>query len=227
MTRRVPRRVPRPGPRRAPEPEERHRDAVASRARILAAAVAEFGAKGYAGARVSQIAARAGVNQQLISYYFGGKAGLYRELLHQGQRRPGPGEVESDGIEKTGRGGSELPVDVVVGNYVMQTLYHRDWSRLLVWQALTEGDTPAIISDPERAYPEDLAVIRRRQQAGELPADVDPACLLLFFFAAATASVTLPQVVRGLFNTDPAGQEFHHHYAEQLGRLVRHLRQER
>ena len=38
--------------------------------------IAEFSAKGFAGARVSEIAARAGVNQQLIAYYFDGKQGL-------------------------------------------------------------------------------------------------------------------------------------------------------
>jgi AcrR family transcriptional regulator len=43
------------------------------------AAVTEFGEHGYAGARISAIASRAGVNQQLISYYFDGE-GLYRAL---------------------------------------------------------------------------------------------------------------------------------------------------
>ena len=33
--------------------------------------------QGLAGARVNDIADRAGVNKQLISYYFGGKEGLF------------------------------------------------------------------------------------------------------------------------------------------------------
>jgi AcrR family transcriptional regulator len=36
-----------------------------------------------AGARVSDIADRAGVNKQLISYHFSGKEGLYTELSAQ------------------------------------------------------------------------------------------------------------------------------------------------
>ena len=51
--------------------------------RILDAAMVEVSAKGFAGARVSEIARRAGVNQQLISYCFGGKQGLYEQLGHR------------------------------------------------------------------------------------------------------------------------------------------------
>ena len=67
-------------PRRSPKPEERQRDPERTRRLILEAAGAEFAAKGYAGARIAAIAARAGVNQQLISYYFDGKEGLYRAM---------------------------------------------------------------------------------------------------------------------------------------------------
>ncbi|URM95556.1 TetR/AcrR family transcriptional regulator [Actinomadura madurae] len=47
------------------------------------AALDEFSAKGYAGARVGDIAKRAGLNKQLITYYFGGKEGLYRAVEEQ------------------------------------------------------------------------------------------------------------------------------------------------
>ncbi|HET6599395.1 MAG TPA: TetR/AcrR family transcriptional regulator [Burkholderiaceae bacterium] len=53
----------------------------ASRDAILAAARAEFSAKGLTGARVNEIASRAGVNKQLIYYYFGSKDDLYRAAL--------------------------------------------------------------------------------------------------------------------------------------------------
>src|SRR5215467_4526665 len=66
--------------RRAPAPHERQRDPERTKARIVEAAFEEFSAKGFAGARVSEIAAKAGVNQQLIAYYFDGKEGLYLEI---------------------------------------------------------------------------------------------------------------------------------------------------
>jgi TetR/AcrR family transcriptional regulator len=52
-----------------------------ARERILAAALSEFAAEGAAGARTARIAARAGVNKQLLHYYFGAKAGLYRAVV--------------------------------------------------------------------------------------------------------------------------------------------------
>lgn len=53
----------------------------AARSAILAAARSEFSGKGLAGARVNEIAALAGVNKQLIYYYFGSKNDLYRAAL--------------------------------------------------------------------------------------------------------------------------------------------------
>jgi TetR/AcrR family transcriptional regulator len=55
----------------------------AAREAILGAARAEFAAKGLTGARVNQIAERAGVNTQLLYYYFGSKDDLYRAALEQ------------------------------------------------------------------------------------------------------------------------------------------------
>jgi TetR/AcrR family transcriptional regulator len=56
-------------------------EAGTAREAILAAARQEFSAKGAAGARVNEIAARSGVNKQLIYYYFGSKEGLYAAAL--------------------------------------------------------------------------------------------------------------------------------------------------
>src|SRR5919197_2535533 len=66
--------------RRSPSAQQRQRDPERTRKRILDAAIEAFSAKGYAGARVAEIADRAGVNKQLIAYYFGGKEGLYQEI---------------------------------------------------------------------------------------------------------------------------------------------------
>ncbi|MFC7788418.1 TetR/AcrR family transcriptional regulator [Microbacterium sp. MAHUQ-60] len=51
-----------------------------SRARIAAAAVHEFGERGYEGATVRAIAARAGVDAALVHHYFGTKADLFAEI---------------------------------------------------------------------------------------------------------------------------------------------------
>jgi AcrR family transcriptional regulator len=54
-----------------------------SRARLVAAAAAEFAARGFAGASVDRIAAAAKVNKAMIYYHFRSKAALYREILHE------------------------------------------------------------------------------------------------------------------------------------------------
>ena len=59
------------------------RDAAATKARILKAGLAEFGAKGYDGARTVSIAKRAKCNIRMLYHYFGGKKGLYLECLQK------------------------------------------------------------------------------------------------------------------------------------------------
>ncbi len=54
-----------------------------SRAAILAAALNDFATHGYAGARMERIARHAGVNKQLLFYYFRSKAGLHRALVER------------------------------------------------------------------------------------------------------------------------------------------------
>lgn len=53
----------------------------AAREAILGAARSEFASNGLTGARVNRIAERAGVNKQLLYYYFGSKERLYRTAL--------------------------------------------------------------------------------------------------------------------------------------------------
>jgi TetR/AcrR family transcriptional regulator len=57
------------------------RDPVATRKKLLTAAREEFDRHGFAGARVDEIAERAGVNKQLVYHYFGDKDALYLAVL--------------------------------------------------------------------------------------------------------------------------------------------------
>src|ERR1700748_916327 len=59
----------------------RRRDRAAPRKKLLPAARREFAESGLAGARVDEIAARAGVNKQLVYHYFGDKDALYLAVL--------------------------------------------------------------------------------------------------------------------------------------------------
>src|SRR5439155_7327804 len=59
----------------------RTQSAEARRAAILAAALEEFTARGYEGARLDDVAKRAGVAKGTIYLYFADKESLFRELV--------------------------------------------------------------------------------------------------------------------------------------------------
>jgi TetR/AcrR family transcriptional regulator len=196
--------------RRSPAPEERVRDAERSREQLLQAALEEFAAKGYAGTRVQDIATRAGVNKQLISYYFGGKEGLYRAIQQRWLA------VEADFAHPG------LPLDALMAEYLRVVTAEPRLARLLVWSAIEHAATPPGSGTVSLA-PSDVADLHRRQQAGELAADLDPVLVGLALMGAVLAPVVLPHVLRDAVGLDPESPEFAERYAEQLRRIIRHL----
>ncbi len=68
----------RPAPARSRRPA---RPPAGSRERLLAAAAADFAARGFSGASVDRIARQARVNKAMIYYHFHSKAALYQEIL--------------------------------------------------------------------------------------------------------------------------------------------------
>jgi TetR/AcrR family transcriptional regulator len=196
-------------PRRSPRGPERKRDPERTRERILEAAVVEFGEHGFAGARISAIASRAGVNEQLISYYFDSKEGLYRTLqdswpvISADARRP------------------ELPIAEVVAAFLRLNVEQRAYARLLAWDGL--ADTGSDADDSGGYFEEIVEDLRHRQRAGELAADLDPAYVLLVLFAAALAPTVIPQIARRLTGLSVDSPAFQVAYAEQLRRVVERL----
>jgi AcrR family transcriptional regulator len=62
---------------------DRRRNADRTRREILEVATSEFADRGYAGARVDEIADRTRTTKRMIYYYFGGKRQLYEAVLEQ------------------------------------------------------------------------------------------------------------------------------------------------
>jgi len=188
------------------------RDPEATKARILAAALHEFAAKGIAGARVDAIAARAKVNKRMLYHYFGSKEGLYREILRGRlhQRMPSlRGEVAAP--DRLAERADRVATD-------------REYTRLLQWEALETGPARAV-NEPERRefFETWVASIEDEQRAGHLPADLDARQLLLEELFTVLGPSLLPQFVRfvtGRSSTDPA---FLAARREFLGALTRRL----
>lgn len=84
---------------KAPQPHVRQADVT--RQRILQAAIKEFAAEGYSGARVDAICKRARSNPRMIYHYFGDKDGLYATVLEHvlGELRREELKLEVDHIE--------------------------------------------------------------------------------------------------------------------------------
>jgi TetR/AcrR family transcriptional regulator len=178
--------------------------------RILDAAVEEFGRHGYSGARTAAIASRAGVNAQLISYYFGGKEGLLEALRERWSA------IES----------SLVPADATfaeaVSAYAEATLDNASWARLVAWQAL--GDGPSSAGDQGQARAdrlrESLERTRDRQREGELRDDVDPELIVLLGHLLAFAPIFMPQMIETIFGGGESWGRYREFLAEQLPILV-------
>ncbi|TDD49974.1 TetR/AcrR family transcriptional regulator [Kribbella antibiotica] len=200
--------------RRSPGPDERQRDAERTKQQLLDAAVTEFGAHGFSGARVSAIADRAGVNKQLISYYFGGKEGLYQAVVDR-WRASEPSVTEPPG-----------PLSDLVGAYAKSTIAQPDLLRLLIREGV-DGDSASHDQEAQdERFQRMLADFTRRQSEGELPSDVDPAYAALALFGISAAPVVFPQIARAL-GLDPDNPDFGDLYAEQVGVLVSRFKSRR
>ena len=204
--------------RRAPDPATRQRDADRSRDALLDAALKEFAANGYAGAGTTDIAARAGVNKQLISYYFGGKEGLYQALVERWLR------VEAEIAQP----GTPL-ADVVIG-YLDLIKTQPELFRLFLWEELaypagggSDAHAAGGAEPGDPAAAPEVADIVRRQREGEITAELDPAFVLLVLMAVTMMPVALARQVKLFTGLEPDSPELAERLREQVRLLVRQL----
>ena len=110
------------------------RNAERTKANILAAAVAEFSDKGFAGARVDSIAEMAGCNKGMIYQYYGSKEHLYDEVIAYEYQTLSNIEAE---IIQNHTDLREL-IDVIVDRYFDFLLRHPDFVKIIMWENLNE-----------------------------------------------------------------------------------------
>ena len=162
------------------------RDPEATKQRILDAALREFSEKGIAGARVDAIAARAKVNKRMLYYYFGSKEGLFQEIL---RRRVDESTVALQDADVAGHRRLARSFD--------EMAQEQDYVRLLAWEAL-EGGNGHLVNEPiRRAFFKDwIAAVEAEQRAGNVPADLDAAQLVLAELCLVIGPLLLPQITR-------------------------------
>jgi TetR/AcrR family transcriptional regulator len=170
-----------------------------TRERILAAALKEFAAKGFAGARVDVIARRATINKRMLYHYFSDKEGLFKAVLRRkvSERQAWAETLTGDPAE-------------TLSFWFSAACNDMDWVRMLEWEALQHNGK--IIDEKERlaTVARGLARIRQRQAHGLVSSEMDPRQIMLTMrsltmFPAAFPQLT--QLISGRPLNDPGFQK--------------------
>lgn len=178
------------------------RDAEATQRRILAAAVDEFAAHGFAGARVDRIAEAASCNKQLIYQYFGNKDRLFRTTLaRELARATEGGDFPSDDLPRY----AAAYFDFAMANPKLM--------RLVAWCGLEiEGGIEGV-PPPEPK----LAMVADAQASGQISDRYSPAFILTTISAVCMAWSPNNWYTHQL---DPKVAEHYDQYRESIVRLV-------
>src|SRR5258708_7385593 len=186
------------------------RDLNRTREKILAAALAEFSAKGFAGARVDAIARRARVNKRMLYYCFGAKQELYREIVRR-KLADRSGFIES------------IPDDFggVLAHIYLSGGTDIEFVRLMEWEAIESSGKKCIAEDERRALLEKaVARLRVLQRKGSIPRGVDLIQLFISMLSLALFPLVMPQIIRlirGMEPTDPRFMRERENFLRWLG----------
>ncbi len=154
-------------------PDKKKRDAAATRDSLLLAATHEFAARGFAGARVDEIAARAKANKRMLYAYFGDKEGLYPEVL----RRHFTRALELEAIALRPAVDLRAQAEDIIRRYFWFLAENPDFVRLVGWEVLSEEKRalPVLLETAGAGLEALFDVVRRGIAAGVLRSDLDPA----------------------------------------------------
>ena len=193
-------------------------DAEDVRKKLLDAARDLFPRYGYRAVSSRQIGAAAGVNFAMIRYYFGGKPGLYREML-QGVLQPARSTLEEM------NSADSLPKLTNVLEHITRSWAANPWVSGFVVREVLAPDGPMramfLREFPERLTPIVERLVEGEMAAGKLRADLDPRMLVLSIVSLAIFPfLTLPLTTRvfGVRNDEEFVERFLHHTVDLLAR---------
>lgn len=206
--------------RDAPKTKEKNvRDAARTRANILQAAIAEFSAKGYSGARTEQIAKRARSNIRMLYAYFGGKDELYIHVLEAvlGQLRAH--ELTLDISTADPMSGILQMFDLFDGHFAA----HPELRNLLAYENLNHAahlkQSPQV---PQMSMPvltQMGLLLKRGEEQGVFRSGIDPLHLYVAMASLVYYSKSHAYVMSRMFQHDmlmPQWQQDHHEQTRQM-----------
>jgi len=166
--------------------------------RILKAAVTEFANRGFSGARVDDIAQRAGINKQLIYYYYENKEKLYAEVLESVHAK-----VEK-WIEKS-------PDDPAENFKFWLNVHAKDstYVQLMAWEGLElKGKRIPAESKRRQFYKKSVDKIRNKTGPHFWPQSLNSEQALLTWICMIVTPIALPQISLLITGKKPTDPEF-------------------
>lgn len=201
----------------------RRRNAEASRSSILQAALVEFSTQGYDGARVDNVAVRAGVSKPLIYDYFGDKEALYAAALLEAyvQIREGEKKLDLDGLD---------PAEAIrkLVTFTLEHFRRNPWFiSILNTENLRGGATINQIHDAAGVQSDLVKKIRRilveGERQGRFRVGIDP--VELYFFIASLCYFPLSNIhtLRSVFQRPLDDAWLDRHAIEAGDMIIRYL----
>ena len=198
----------------------RRRDAARTRNEILDVATSEFADRGFAGARVDEIAERTRTTKRMIYYYFGGKEQLYVAVLERAYAtaREAEREVDVDDLEPAAaiRRLAELTFD--------HHESHPDFVRLVAIENIHRAEhlrtSEALAGLAAPAVDVLGGILERGHAAGLFRADVDALDVHMVISAFCIFRTANRHTFQAVFDRDLLDPDRRAHYRRMVGDLV-------
>jgi len=179
--------------------------------KILDAALTEFAANGFRGARLDRILADAGVNRRMIYHYFDDKEGLFKAVLEREMA------VVSQ-ISETEPG--ESPLEITL-HWTENLPRLANFIRLTLWgDSLHDDDVPVLVEERVKSFAASREVLAKMQQAGQVPPGIDPAYYLLALTSMSTLPMVMPGMTKIITGDDPDTDEFREKFTAVLKAML-------
>ncbi len=168
-----------------------------SREQLIEAARKVFAEKGFDGATVKELAERAGVNISLVSYYFGGKEGLYTACIEDtGRGRLAAAErILKD---PTSLEDFKVRLTLFIEEFFDFNFREKDFCAILDRECFSlRSNTRDVFSETFLKAAEKLSrFFASAQNSGILRPEVDPEILHYLFFGAIKSAVRFAPVMQ-------------------------------
>ncbi len=209
MSARAPRRR-----RRTPLQDE------STRERMLDAAMHAFSDQGFDGTSTREIAARAGVNQGLIPYYFGSKEALWKEAVDRAFAALRRGLDLAD--EETEGPDDREQVELRIRGLVHFVARNPEFVRIMQEEGKRDGPRMRWLIDRHvrPIYETTIRLIGRARESAHLPEHIDPLHFHYILVGAATLIFHQAPECRRLTGHDPCDPEVAEAHADAVVALM-------